>query len=344
MRCALRYGLWGFVLSLTLIIVFGEVANTSARNTSVRGSFVSLVRPTDLPDRDELKKGPLDSILGATATVADPKQNHLGKVSALTWHGRHRNFPFRKTASPDDRSAGELDYDLSGSKMHRWLEGKLFPKPASPTFGKQGAQLLDSDNLRASAGKLAGSPLGVYSAFDIEVNRATYIVRLFGITHSGERNELFSCRAGLGSEEYPTPRGSWYILRIFDNHPTWIPPDRPWAYGMTPSKSVYGGHMMPFLTKTQARLNRQADGAADQDLDRISPEMQVIDAGAYRIHGTDSPWSVGSRQSHGCIRLHNKSVKELADLLKLYVGTTSRGTAPNGDYVDLLRPVKLTLF
>jgi hypothetical protein len=176
------------------------------------------------------------------------------------------------------------------------------------------------------------------------VDRSKFFVFLYGVTPSGDRKELFKCRAGIGSDEYPTPSGLFYILRIFDDRPLWIPPpDRDWAYGLTPSHSVYGGHMMPFFRKIQEKAGGR-DYTADLGPDRIAPEMKMVAGGAYRIHGTDQPWSMGQRQSHGCVRLLNKSVKELADLLKLYVGTRNRGTAPNGRYVDLARPVRLTLF
>ena len=204
--------------------------------------------------------------------------------------------------------------------------------------------MLDAGQLMARTGTLAESPGGAFSAFEILVEKATFMVRLWGITRTGERKQLYECKAGLGSEEYPTPKGSFYIVRIFDNHPWWIPPpDREWAVGMAPSKTVYGGHMMPFFKKNPVRGVRQGD-TADQGLDKIAGLMEVVDSGTYRIHGTDSPWSVGSRQSHGCVRLKNQSVKELADTLKMYVGTTSRGSTVNGEYVDLLKPVKLTLF
>lgn len=39
----------------------------------------------------------------------------------------------------------------------------------------------------------------------------------------------------------------------------------------------------------------------------------------YGIHGTDSPSSIGKRVSHGCIRMHNRDVTELASLVP--VGT-----------------------
>jgi hypothetical protein len=130
-------------------------------------------------------------------------------------------------------------------------------------------------------------------------------------------------------------------VRIYDDKPLWIPPqDRWWAWGQRPSHSVYGGHMMPFFKKVRDR----SAGSADHGLDLVAPRMKMIDAGMYRIHGTDSPWSVGSSQSHGCVRMLNATVEQLADALKMYAGTTTRGRSANGPYVNLARPVKLILY
>lgn len=37
----------------------------------------------------------------------------------------------------------------------------------------------------------------------------------------------------------------------------------------------------------------------------------------YRIHGTDSPWTIGKNVSKGCIRMHNSHVIELYDRVKV---------------------------
>ncbi len=37
----------------------------------------------------------------------------------------------------------------------------------------------------------------------------------------------------------------------------------------------------------------------------------------YGIHGTNSPSSVGRRASHGCVRMRNRDVEELYELVKL---------------------------
>jgi hypothetical protein len=101
--------------------------------------------------------------------------------------------------------------------------------------------------------------------------------------------------------------------------------------------------MLPFFNKQPVNTGSNADEAGD-GLDLIASPVKMIDAGMYRIHGTDSPWSVGSSQSHGCVRLLNSSVARLSDILKMYVGTTARGESPNGPYVNLARPVRLILY
>jgi lipoprotein-anchoring transpeptidase ErfK/SrfK len=42
--------------------------------------------------------------------------------------------------------------------------------------------------------------------------------------------------------------------------------------------------------------------------------------GSYGIHGTNNPASIGKNVSNGCIRMHNKDVTELFNLVS--VGTT----------------------
>jgi lipoprotein-anchoring transpeptidase ErfK/SrfK len=37
----------------------------------------------------------------------------------------------------------------------------------------------------------------------------------------------------------------------------------------------------------------------------------------YGIHGTNNPASIGRRVSHGCIRMHNRAVEELARLVPI---------------------------
>ncbi|WP_051275957.1 L,D-transpeptidase family protein [Desulfovirgula thermocuniculi] len=49
----------------------------------------------------------------------------------------------------------------------------------------------------------------------------------------------------------------------------------------------------------------------------IGPRWMGLDipTGSYGIHGTDSPWTIGTYASAGCIRLHNEHVVELYELV-----------------------------
>lgn len=48
--------------------------------------------------------------------------------------------------------------------------------------------------------------------------------------------------------------------------------------------------------------------------------------GTYGIHGTNKPWSVGRFASHGCIRMHNRSVEELFEWVP--IGTPVKIVGP----------------
>ena len=168
-------------------------------------------------------------------------------------------------------------------------------------------------------------------ALEIWVSHSTYDL----IVAEGDKR-VYNCKVGLGSSEFPTPVGEYFITHIFDKDPWWIPnPNRPWAYGMKPSKRVYGGTMAPLLKKTKPRT--LIDGE-----DFIAMECAYKD-NDYRMHGTADFLSVGHSASHGCIRMFPQDAKQVANLIKNYVGVSGRGETPNGTFVTLCKPVRLTI-
>lgn len=50
--------------------------------------------------------------------------------------------------------------------------------------------------------------------------------------------------------------------------------------------------------------------------------------GIYGIHGTNKPGSIGSRSSHGCIRMYNQHVTELYKMVKVGTPVFIRGNPP----------------
>lgn len=342
MRLFLRIGLVLMVLAFSGIAPGPAVHRAWSKDTFVKDLLLTLARPTEVREPETLGNANVGGLIVAPNANSEEKD--------LRSHMSNLKIPFREEFPQTDRSIGE--FSTSGpffpgrslARMQSDLVRLASLRPGVIAASRDGLTVMDYGEGLSSSGRLVGDPRSVYSGFEILVDRANFTVRLFGLKDNGNRGLLFECRAGLGSSEYPTPRGSFYIMRIFDDKPLWIPPqDREWAWGQTPSRSVYGGHMLPFFVKQQVNSGSAPDGGAE-NLDYVASQVKMVDGGMYRIHGTDSPWSVGSSQSHGCVRLLNSSVARLANTLKMYVGVTGRGETPNGPYASLARPVRLILY
>jgi hypothetical protein len=182
------------------------------------------------------------------------------------------------------------------------------------------------------------SDLPTIFKLEIEVSHSEHRLRLIGNSHFGRRDVLYECKVGLGAPEFPTPVGVYYVSRIYDEDPWWIPPPRPWALGESPSQKVYGGIMAPLLQKRLVSAKKQHENLSDM----IAGPMQLDDSG-YRFHGTNAPRSVGHNESHGCVRMLPKDARQVAALIKEHVGTTTGNRSANGKFVVLRSPVRLSL-
>lgn len=114
-------------------------------------------------------------------------------------------------------------------------------------------------------------------------------LRLFYYEGSGK---VLSFPIGIGSEGWRTPLGSTRILRKREN-PSWLPPP--------------------------------AIRAENPDLPEIVPPGSDNPLGKYAlylgfegilIHGTNRPYGVGKRSSHGCIRLYPEDIAILFSAVK----------------------------
>lgn len=93
----------------------------------------------------------------------------------------------------------------------------------------------------------------------------------------------------VGTEEWPTPTGSWEFHRV-DLNPEWNPPkSEEWA-------------------KDE---EKQAPGSADNPMGRARLVYRMPNT----VHGTDDLDSLGKASSHGSIRVANEVVIELAEML-----------------------------
>jgi len=59
--------------------------------------------------------------------------------------------------------------------------------------------------------------------------------------------------------------------------------------------------------------------------------------GIYGIHGTNKPYSIGTRASHGCIRMYNHHVEELYSWVPIGTPVTIVGPAPKISYTRTIK-------
>ena len=123
----------------------------------------------------------------------------------------------------------------------------------------------------------------------ITIDRSHFRLRLF-------KRLKFAKGYGVavGQPAYPTPAGL-FAIQSKQVNPTWTAPNSPWA-GEMAGQSVGGGAWNNPLKARWMGVN-----------------------GGVGIHGTGEPWSIGSRASHGCIRM---TVPDVIDLYpRVPVGT-----------------------
>lgn len=103
---------------------------------------------------------------------------------------------------------GTSSLDVTSGKRTR--VASLFP---TSSVTSDAAELLDAGPSFENSGSLVGDPVDLFSSFEILVDRKEYTVRLFG-SNGDEKVLLYDCKAGLGSPEYPTPKGTFIYVEF----------------------------------------------------------------------------------------------------------------------------------
>jgi len=170
------------------------------------------------------------------------------------------------------RVASKPGRDLKRAGLRPAIEAAL-ANPALPRVFKPGRRELRP---RVTADELEGRYPTV-----LTIDRGNYRLRLFkGLKLSK------SYRIAVGAAGYDTPSGLYRIQNKAVN-PAWSAPDRPWA-------GLYRGRTV-------------AGGAPDNPL----KARWLGIANGVGIHGTSDSGSIGTRASHGCIRMTVPEVIEL---------------------------------
>lgn len=116
----------------------------------------------------------------------------------------------------------------------------------------------------------------------ITVDRRTFTLRLFKRLRLAKRYKI-----ALGAAGYETPSGRYTIQNKAVN-PAWHVPNSPWAGSLAGTVVPGGAPNNPLKARWLGIVN------------------------GVGIHGTAEEWSIGSRASHGCIRMR------VADVIDLY--------------------------
>lgn len=112
-------------------------------------------------------------------------------------------------------------------------------------------------------------------------------------------SEVITYPVGIGRDGVGTPHA---LTRVASKakDPIWIPPESIRA------EHAAAGDPLP------ARVGPGPDNPMGTHALRLALPM-------YALHGTNKPWGVGMRVSHGCIRLYNEHIAQLFDMVP--VGT-----------------------
>ena len=105
------------------------------------------------------------------------------------------------------------------------------------------------------------------------------------------QNRVITHPLGIGREGWATPTGLASIIRK-KAHPTWTPPD-----------SIRQEH-----AEQGDPLPRVVPPGPDNPLGDYALYLSLP---GYLLHGTNKPWGVGMRVSHGCIRLYPEDIERL---------------------------------
>ena len=117
----------------------------------------------------------------------------------------------------------------------------------------------------------------------ISIDRSTFRLRLFK-----RLRRVRTYGVAVGAAGYGTP-GGLFRVRGKAWNPAWHVPNSAWA------GSLAGKTIPPGDPRNPLRVVFMSLG------------------GAIGIHGTSEPWSIGTRASHGCIRMRSGDVRNLAN-------------------------------
>jgi lipoprotein-anchoring transpeptidase ErfK/SrfK len=169
-------------------------------------------------------------------------------------------------------------------------------------------------------------------------------------TYGGSGKQVVSFRGGSPGELIASfsDRKLYFVLGNGQaiSYPIATPRDQSRWSGVT---SVSTKRENPSWTPTPAmraenpRLPMWVPGG--HPMNPLGVRALYLGASAYRIHGTDAPWTIGTNVSKGCIRMYNQDVLDLYPRVKVGAKVTvtwnrysTEAVASNSDASEEARP------
>lgn len=119
---------------------------------------------------------------------------------------------------------------------------------------------------------------------------------------AGESRVVRTYPVSVGRMDWETPLGSWHIISK-QTDPVWRPP------ASIRAEAAERGETLP----------KVVPAGPENPLGRHALRLNIP---SYLIHGTDKPWGIGMRVTHGCLRMYPEDIEALYD--EIPVGTPVR--------------------
>jgi L,D-transpeptidase ErfK/SrfK len=143
----------------------------------------------------------------------------------------------------------------------------------------------------------------------IVVNLAAMRIYYFPVAKPGEKQVVYTHPIGIGKVGWSTPEGKTTVVAK-EKNPVW-----------RPTASILEEHR-----KNGDPLPAVVPAGPDNPLGH---RKLTLGWATYLIHGTNKPYGVGMRTSHGCIRMYPEDVEVLYEM----VGRGTQVTVVNQPYV-----------
>ena len=156
---------------------------------------------------------------------------------------------------------------------------------------------------------LAATPAPAPLSMAVSTQKKILVVRVNG-------QDVKRYDVAVGTKKHPTPMGRFGVRHIVWN-PAWVPPKATWSKGKQPAAPADPNNPM----KVVKLFFQEPD---------------------YYIHGTDQEDTLGAAASHGCIRLAQQDVYDLARFI-MQNGGTPRSDEWYNEVINTMKPADVRL-